>query len=342
MSELATSPEWSPRRAVVVTLLVLRRATANFIDDRATQMAAGVSYFALISLFPLVLLAFSAIGLVLRDEELQQRVLDALIELIPVDAPIVEGAVAALASDSATIGLAALAGTIWAGSALAAALRNALNVAFEVERRRPFVQGKLIDFTVAPVLGVLLLASFVLTTAWRFAQSEAVNVGILRGQGFVWELGAAGIAGVVSFAAFLFLYWLLPNTGLRPRDLWPGALLAAIGFEAAKLGFAFYLANFDNYDVIYGSLGGLITLLVWVYVSTNIMLFGAEVAAELPHVLRGESRHGLEGSRDMRWRESALLLLRGLFFGPEEEQRDSPPRRWTRPEDRIDCPADED
>ena len=323
------SARWSPRRVVLVALVVLRRALANFLDDRASQLAAGVSYFALISLFPIALLAFSVFGVVLRDEELQRRVLDGLVEGIPVDAPIVEEALAALASGGPTIGAVALVGTIWTGSALAASLRNALNVAFDVDQRRPFVQGKLVDFTIAPGLGLLLLASLTLTTGWRFAQSEAVDLGILRDQPLVWELGAVGITGLVSFFAFLFLYWLLPNAGLRPRDLWPGALLAAVGFEAVKFGFVFYLANFSSYDVIYGSLGGVITMLIWVYVSANIMLYGAEVSAEVPRVLSGQARHGYAEARDVSWRESAFRLLRGLFLGPVEERPE--PRRWASP-----------
>ena len=343
MSELAPPPEpaaaeeWPWRRVLVLTMVVLRRATANFIDDRGTQLAAGVSYFALISLFPLALLAFSVFGLLLRDAALQARVLDQLVDSIPVSAPLVEDSLAALASEGVTIGLLALGATIWTGSALAAALRNALNVVFDVEQRRPLVVGKLIDLTIAPVLGLLLLASFVLTTVWRVAQAEAFDLGILRNQSFVWELGAFGIAGAMSFVAFLFLYWLLPNSPLRVRYLWPGALLTAVAFEAVKVGFAFYLAYFGHYDVIYGSLGGVITLLVWVFVSANIMLFGAEVSAEIPRVLEGQARHGVEGTRDVRWRESVVLLVRGLVLGPAAEEPE--PRRAELPAERPDGEA---
>jgi membrane protein len=330
--EPAAAEEWPWRRVLVLAAVVLRRATANLMDHRASQLAAGVSYFALISLFPLALLAFSMFGVVLRDEELQRRVLDGLVEGVPVDAPIVEEALAALASGGLTIGTVALVGTIWTGSALAASLRNALNVAFDVTRRRPFVPGKLIDLTIAPALGLLLLASLALTAGWRFAQSEAVSVGILRDQSIVWEIGAVGITGLMSFIAFLFLYWLLPNAELRLRDLWPGALIAALGFEAVKFGFVFYLANFGSYDVVYGSLGGVITMLIWVYMSANIMLFGAEVSAEVPRVLEGRARHGEEGARDVGWRESAFLLLRGLVLGPAGEEPE--PRRAGSPAER--------
>ncbi len=331
MAEVATPAEpgaieeWPWRRVLVLAAVVLRRATANFIEDRATQLAAAVSYFALISLFPLVLLSFSVFGLLLRDAELQARVLDQLVSSIPVDAPLVAEALEHLADEGVTVGLLALGATIWTGSALAAALRNALNVVFDVEQRRPLVIGKLIDLTIAPALGLLLLASFVLTTIWRVAQAEAVDLGILRNQSFVWELGAIGIAGMMSFVAFLFLYWLLPNSPLRVSYLWPGALLTAVSFEVLKLGFAFYLASFGHYDVIYGSLGGLITLLVWVFVSANIMIFGAEVSAEIPRVLEGQARQGLEGTPDMGWRQSVLLLVRGLVLGPVEDEP-GPPR----------------
>jgi membrane protein len=309
----------------VLAFIVLRRATANFLDDRATQMAAGISYFALFSLFPFTLLVFSVFGLVLRDEDLKARVLDAIVDGIPVEAGSVEDALVALADQGTTIGLVALLGTLWSASALATALRSALNVAFEVEQRRPLVRGKLIDFTILPALGLLFLGSLVLTTVWRVAQAEVDDLGVFGELTWLWELGAIGIAGLSSFLAFLFLYWLLPNGALRLRFLWPGALVAAVGFEAAKLGFTLYLANFGNYDAVYGSLGGVIVFLFWVYLSANIMLFGAEVAAEVPHVLHGEARHGHEGAPDVGWRESVVMLLRGLIFGPAEASPEPEP-----------------
>lgn len=308
-----------------LAVAVLHRATTNFIEDQAPQLAASISYFTLISLFPLVLLAASGMGLLLRDEALYGRVLDELVASIPVHAPLVEESIEHLVDDGVTVGLIALGATIWAGSALAASLRNALNVTFGVEQRRPLVIGKLVDFTIAPALGLLLLGSLVLTAAWRLAQGEAVSLGILEGHSFVWEIGAAVIAGVVSFLAFLFLFWLLPNSRLQLRYLWPGALLTAVGFEALKLAFAFYLASYGHFDVVYGSLGGVIALLVWIFFSANVMLFGACVSAEIPLVLQGRARYGQPGAGDKSLRQAVFLLLRGLVLGPIE-QRPEPPR----------------
>ena len=93
----------------------------------------------------------------------------------------------------------------------------------------------------------------------------------------------------------------------------------SLGIEVAKQGFAFYLAGFASYDVVYGSLGGVFALLFWVYLSANILLFGAEVAAELPHVLREEPRHGHAGATEANWRGSLLAVLRGLVLAPGEQ-----------------------
>lgn len=273
------------RHPAAVAAVVVRRAAENFVADRATSLAAGISYFALLALFPLVLLAFSAFGLLLRDEELESRVFEGLVGAIPVDEPLVDETLVSLASEGAAVGIVALAGTIWTAMTLAAALRNALNVAFGVERRRPLLTGKLLDLTIVPAAGLLLLASLSLTAAWRAAQARALELGILREQPLAWDVGAAAIAALMSFTAFLFLYWALPNAPQRLRLLWPGALLAAIGFEAVKLGFAYYLARIGTLDVVYGSLGGVIALLMWVYISACIMLFGAEVSAELSRTL---------------------------------------------------------
>ena len=100
-----------------------------------------------------------------------------------------------------------------------------------------------------------------------------------------------------------------------------GRMLAAVLFEVAKTGVAFYFAHFASYQVVYGSLGGVIALLFWVYVSANILLFGAEVSAEIGHVLRGEPRRGYAPDEEGDWRHSLRALLRGLVFAPSEPRR---------------------
>ena len=260
-------------------LLLLWHAIVNFGKDRVPQMAAAISYFALLSIFPFLLLALAIFGLVLRDGELQQRVLTEIVAALPIEAPTIEEALGNLAGSGASMGVLALVGTVIAATALARSLRGSLNVIFRAEEQRPLLLSWLVDMTVLPVLGLLFITSLLLSTVWRFAQAVADDLG-LEEVAPLWELGALAIPALLSFVGLLLLYLLLPNRSLHLLDLWPGALIAMVGFQIGTFVFAIYFENFGAYDLIYGSLGGVIALLAWVYVSSLILLFGAEVAAE--------------------------------------------------------------
>jgi hypothetical protein len=149
------------------------------------------------------------------------------------------------------------------------------------------------------------------TERWSFVEGPLL---------WLWDAGAIAIPLLLSFLMFLFIYWLLPNRHVELRYTWPGALIAAVAFEAVKFGFTIYLANFNDYE-IYGSLAGAMVLLFWVFVSSNIMLFGAEVANEIPHVLHEEPRHGFEEDEG-DWRSSLWSFIRGLALAPGDMHPD--------------------
>ncbi len=266
--------------SVVHWLLVLWGASVNFSVGRVYLMAAAISYFALLSIFPFLLLALAIFGVVLRDEELQGRVLAEIVAALPIEAPTIAEALNNLAGRGASMGLFALIGTVIAATALARALRGSLNAIFRAEQQRPIVVGWLLDLTVLPVLGLLFITSLLLSTVWRFVEVLAGNIGPLEELTLFWELGAFAIPALLSFVGLLLLYLFLPNRPLHVRDVWPGALIAMLGFQIGTFVFAIYFENFGAYDLVYGSLGGVIALLGWVFVSSLILLFGAEVAAE--------------------------------------------------------------
>ncbi len=278
----ATIADWVARlpASVMHWVLVLWHVALNLGRNRAPQMAASLSYFALLSIFPFLLLALAIFGVVLRDEELQQRVLAEIVAALPIEAPTIEEAVSNVAGRGASIGAFALVGTVIAATALARSLRGSLNVIFRAEEQRPLLVGWLVDMTVLPVLGLLFITSLLLSTVWRFVQALAGNIGPLEDLTLFWELGAIAIPALLSFVGLLLLYLLLPNRSLRAVDLWPGALTATVGLQVGTFGFAIYFENFATYDLVYGSLGGVIALLAWVFVSSLILLFGAEFAAE--------------------------------------------------------------
>jgi membrane protein len=140
-------------------------------------------------------------------------------------------------------------------------------------------------------LAPLFIASIAATSVLRLARRTSEELPLLgnapHALGAWWWVASILVPILVSCAAFLLVYWAVPTRRLQPKYLLPGALLAAVLFEAVKIGFNVYLENFSNYDLVFGSLGAVVAFLFWVYLSANILLLGAEVAAETPLVASG-------------------------------------------------------
>ena len=295
---------------------LLGRALVGFVLDRGSQMAAAISYYALFSMFPLTLLAVSIFGIVLRDQPFQDRVLAAILDVLPVEDETIADALHRVASLGPTLTFVSALVSLWTAAALSASLRNALNVVFAAEQGRPYLRGKAMDFLLMPVLGLPFIGGVALTTAWRVIEREvgdrwAAFDGWL---GYVWTFGFLAIPFGLTFVAFLLTFWLLPNRRLALRYLWPGALVTTLLFEALKQLFAVYVHTIATFDAIYGPLSSVIVLLFWVYLTATIVVFGAEVSAALPGIASGGP-----GAGD--WRRSTLTFLRGLVLAPENEVR---------------------
>ena len=333
MSQPAAAPartRLAPWYWLAVFLRVTGRAIKNYAEDRGNQMAAAISYYTLFSLVPLFILAVAIFGLVLRDADLQQRVIDALVEALPLPEGDVDEVVRGAANLAPQLAAISFIGALWTAGALSAALRTSLNVAFEARRSRPALRGKLIDYTLLPILSIPVLGGLVISAGWRIIQRRTEDLPLAADFEWVWEYATLGTTLALSFVAFSLLYWLAPNRTVRFRYIWPGALFAALAFEGLKYGFSIYLTNFNNYDVVYGALGGVVVLLFWVFLSANILILGAEVANELPHVLRDEPRHGRvrESSEERHWISAGWKVVRWLLLAPEDEEDHMPPGAW--------------
>jgi len=328
VSRVPVAPLVAPvqRRALGYWLAVVARvsgrAVKNFAEDRGNQMAAAISYYTLFSLVPVFILVVAIFGIVLRDAELQQRVIDALVEALPLPEGEVKKVVEGAADLAPTFAAVSFIGALWTSGALSAALRTSLNVAFEARRSRPAVRGKLIDYALLPILGIPILGGVVISTGWRIIQQQTEDLPLAARFEWILEFATLGTSLTLTFIAFSLLYWLAPNRTVRFRYIGPGALFAAIAFEGLKYGFAIYLANFGNYDKVYGTLAGVVVLLFWVFLSANILILGAEVANELPHVLLEEPRRGRlrESDEERHWIFASWKLVRGLLLAPADEE----------------------
>ena len=310
---------------------LFRRSAKGFVDDNCTQMAAAISYYVLFSLFPLLIFLVGVLGLFLRDEGLQKDIIDAVLDFIPLSEGegrnrVTEAVRAVAGPGSSLLGVLGLLGMAWAGSNMFGVIRRSINTAYGLEQRRPWAQRKLLDLAMAMAVGVFFLLSVGATAFLRTVRAFSSDIAYLgdaaERAGFVWDAASFLVPLLVSFVAFLALYWTVPAGRTRPGEVWPGALVAALLFELAKGGFAIYVQNFGHYDIVFGSLGAVASFLFGIYVSANVMLFGAEVASQYRRVVRGEYA---EAGPAPPLGETVRRAVRGLFV--DDREGDGPPRR---------------
>ncbi len=302
-------------------ILLSRRSVEEFFEDDCTQMAAAISYYVLFSLFPLLIFLVGVMGLFLQNSDLQAEIIDGVLELLPEQGDAgtddVTDAVRDVAGvGSAAVGVFGLIGMAWSGSNMFGVLRRSINTAYDLEQRRPFVQQKLLDLGMVMGLGAFFLVSIAATTFLRTVRAFSSDIAVLgdaaESAGLAWDAASFLIPLALSFVAFSVMYWIVPATTVKLREVWPGALVAALFFEVGKFGFTIYLANFSSYGAVYGSLGAVVAFLFWVYLSAVILLFGAEVASEYPRVLRGDYPED-EGKPAVPLRERIARQVRSLF-----------------------------
>lgn len=303
-----------------LALQLMGRAAATFAENRGNQLAGAISYFTLFALFPATLLLVSSFSFFLRDQAVQDRVLNALIDYLPITGSTIAESLQQVVDLGATATIVSFFGALWTAGALSAAIRGALNQVFEVETSRPMLRAKLVDFVLLPILAVPLIGGIVLTTILQLFRLELQERwGLLDGRwAWLWGVGSFVIPLALSFVAFAALYRLAPNQHQPFRFLWPAALFAAIAFEGLKSGFGFYLDHFANYSV-YGSVGSVIVLLFWIYLTANILIFGAAIASQLPHVLYEDDGPGDEDGGG--WLRSVWGFARGLVLVQDEPTR---------------------
>lgn len=316
---------------------LLQRSVAEYLRDDCGQLAASISYYAIFSLFPLLIFVVAIAGLLIQDRGIEDDIVDEVLKNIPLSEgegrDSVTDAVRGVDASAGALGLLGLVGMAWAGSSLFGSLRKALNAAFDdTVSKRPFVQQKAIDLALVLAVAAFFLVSIGATAFLRIVRnhsSELRGLGDLaESAGLIWDAASYAIPLVFSFIAFTALYCVVPSRLRPPREVWPGALVAALVFEVAKLGFSFYLESFTSYNVVMGSLGAVAGFLFWIYVSANIMLFGAEVAAEYPRVPEaGYNQPSIAGLKPSLTRR-AWDAFRSLFVSsrkrPEDLAEDEP------------------
>jgi membrane protein len=263
----------------------LKRTFKQFSQDNISDWAAALTYYGVLSIFPGLLVLVSILGMLSNNG--QQTVQNTVKEVAPSQQ--LQGLVQTVLSqvqDPGKAGIAALIGiavAFWSASGYIAAFMRASNAIYDVPEGRPIWKTLPIRLGVTAVIGIMLVLSAVIVV---FTGDIAQVVGEKIGMGgvavTVWNIAKWPVLIILVSLMFAILYWASPNAKTGGfRWVSPGGIFAVVLWIIASAAFAIYLGNFANYNKTYGTLGGVIAFLVWLWISNIAILLGAELDAEL-------------------------------------------------------------
>jgi membrane protein len=267
---------------------IVARAARAFYDDQMTHHAAALTYYALMSLFPALLLAVSLLGLVGQYPATYDAIIGYLRDVVPRSAlaPLDSSLRGALQSKgtAATALAISVVVTLYGTTGLLEAVRRALNVVHDVRVGRSFLRRKATDAASTVVLMVLILVSLVLVfVGGGFAEDLLGFLGLGPTVAQVWSIARWPAAVAVAMLVFAFIYYVTPDVAQRPpfRRVLPGAAVGVLLWLLASTGFSVYVSRIADVGALYGAFAGAIVLVAWLWLTNVALLFGAELNAEL-------------------------------------------------------------
>ena len=298
----AGKPDSPTKLDVSTWKLGIKRAVGEFGNDNCTDLAAALTYFAVLSLFPAMLAVVSLLGVFGQG----QSTVDAVLGLLEGRAPestldSIRGPIESLVNTPAA-GIAlvtGLLGAIWSASAYVGAFGRAMNNIYEVEEGRPFIKLKPMTLLLTTVLLLLvMLAGLMLVVSGPIAEWVGDLVGLGSTAVTVWGIAKWPALLLVVVVILALLYGFSPNVK-QPKFRWIslGALVALVVWALATGAFVYYVSNFSSYNKTYGSLAGVIVFLLWLWITNNAFLFGAEVDAEVERAR--ELQAGMEAEENI-------------------------------------------
>ncbi|HEX7173203.1 MAG TPA: YihY/virulence factor BrkB family protein [Candidatus Limnocylindria bacterium] len=273
---VARLDDWSRRHPLA---RVSRRAITGFLSHDALQYAGSMAYFGVLSLFQLLILGIVVGSFLLGEGEAREFVIEQVQDGTPLDAETIAGVIDAAIESRGTLTVVGFGFLLWSALGIFSALSNGISRVFENAPRRGFLRDKLVGLLLMALTGVLALASLVIGIVTGVLQKAAGRaLAEIPGAGSaVWLIGL--IAPILLiFIAFWVIYRVVPNRPVRWGEVLPGALVAALLWTVLRFGFTWYATSVANYESAFGPLSTGISLLVFLYFASVVILLGAEFA----------------------------------------------------------------
>jgi membrane protein len=264
------------------------RGLVELVNSNDLTHAASIAYYALLSLFPFLLLVISMLGSVTADEKDRIAVLTFVFRYFPTQLDFVTTQLDAFRQTRGSVGLAGGLALIWASLGVFGAITSAVNEAWGVEKQRSFWKHRLVSFLMLVAAGTVMIVGLLFVVAIQVAEATWFGSMLAR---FHWLLALRTVTFrylsviLLTFAVGL-VYYFIPNAKTRFRDVWVGAILTGALWRATFLGFAWYIKHNSRLSQIHGSIAAVVVFLLWVYVSSIILMYGVEFTAAYARLRR--------------------------------------------------------
>jgi len=256
------------------------RAFGRMLGGDDFTYAASVAYWALLSLFPFLLLVLSVVSAV-TDDTGRAAVLGFVLDYFPARVEFIGQQIEAFQQTQLQVGLVSLAGLVWASLGFFGAVTTAVNYAWRVESPRGFWRHRLFTFLMLLAAGLMFVVAMALSSATAILEASRFSGPLRRlpGVALVEGLWLRSVSTVLLVGVLGLVYYFVPNVKVRFRSVWPGAVLAGVLWRLVFAAFAWFVADVSRLNEIHGSLTAVVMFLVWIYVSAVVMLYGAQFTA---------------------------------------------------------------
>lgn len=280
------------RRLRLVGLSAWRGVGELYNSDGLTH-AASIAYYALLSLFPFLLLTIFVIGLVTADTSDRDAVIGFVFRYFPRQFEFISGQLDSFRASTLRIGVGGVIALTWASLGFFNAVSSAVNHAWAVDKRRSFLKHRFVSFLMMLSAGGILLLAIVLVSAVKVAQTSWFGSLVISSPWLVWVSGMSAnqLATLLLIGCVALVYYFIPNTRVRFRDVWPGAVVVGLLWRGALALFSWYARDLASWNVIHGSIAAVVVFLLWIYVSAVILLYGVEMTAAYVRLQEAAEKH---------------------------------------------------
>jgi membrane protein len=267
-------------------LATLKRTASEFREDNLTDWAAALTYYGLLSLFPALIATVSLLGLFGDPESTTSSLTEIITAIGPESAAeTFSGPIESVTANRSAAGFAFVAGlavALWSASGYVGAFIRASNIIYETPEGRPFWKLRPLQLGMTLLMIILMVAlALGLVLTGPVVDAVAAPIGLSDTAVSVWNIAKWPVMVAIFILIVDVLYYASPNARLRGfKWVTPGSVVAIVVWAVASAAFALYVANFGSYDKTYGTLGGLVALLVWFWISNLAILFGHQLNAE--------------------------------------------------------------